>query len=426
MSRSIRKSDALSAPNDKRSSQGCLEVTLMQLADLPYKDLVPMGVCFSLVPSALTGDGNKKNSTTVWSGPPTQRLRNGSSFRFAPGVLELMQPLRSLYHSKLKVEVVYNANGNGSSTPGNSSTTQTVTFLQGELSLRQLCIHRPKDLALKLKPTKATSKTNNDAIIADLDQPPTIRLRLQLLGPLRPTVQTALHYFRTYVNLIDQAQDQLWEPVYKQALQPILPMLPVGLGLGAVPVVTTTLVVSPLVIGVSLLFFPITLPLVALIVLLATGGVTIIFLLLCSTRQGRTMIENNVLQQDLVQRHILTSPVTQSVLYDTGDDDAIPNPVSVLRWYVVPEGIWYRLFFSLSIDLIGSCSYLIPGVGESLDGLWVSFSRGVGRFEDVVLACRLQGPKQVRDSSLTVFLLFDRHQPRVCSSWRYTARRHPT
>ncbi|KAL3922369.1 MAG: hypothetical protein SGILL_002241 [Bacillariaceae sp.] len=391
MSGSIRKSNALSTPNQsvinasssKQSSGGCLEVELLQLTDLPYKDQAPLGVQFSIV-RALGGDDKKKISTKVWSGPPTQRLRNGSSFRFAPGVLQLIEPLRSLYHSKLKVEVVYNANGsgNGSSTPSNSSAIQTVTYLQGEVNLRSLCIRRPKELKLKLQPTKAATQTNNDAIIADLDQTPTIRLRLQLFGPLRQTVQKLIDYLRIYTNLVDQAEDQLWEPVYKQAIQPILPMVPVGLGLGAVPVICTTLVVSPLIIGVSLLCFPITLPLVALIVLVAMGGASMVLVLLCSTRQGRAFIDCNVLQHDLLQYHVMPSPITQSVIYDTGNDDAIPNPVSVLRWYVVPEGMWYRLFFSLAIDLIGSCSYLIPGIGESFDGAWVSsFSSIICMFE---------------------------------------------
>ena len=259
LSSSTRRSDAVSSSSstmhgntDKR--RGCLEVTLLQLTDVPFSDQVPLGVQFSIVPGLADNDKKKQPTTKVWSGPPTQRLKNGCSFRFAPGVLELVEPLQSLYHSKLKVEVVYKNNSNEN---GASNAMQTITLLQGELQLRQLCIHRHKDLALKLKPTKAANALvttdNNDF---DKESPPTIRLRLQLSGPLRPVVQTALHYFNLYIGLIDQAQDQLWEPVFEQAIQPILPMLPVGLGLGAVPVVTTTLVVSPLVIGISLLFFP--------------------------------------------------------------------------------------------------------------------------------------------------------------------------
>jgi hypothetical protein len=189
---------------------------------------------------------------------------------------------------------------------------------------------------------------------------------------MRPTVQTALYYFQIYLNFIDQAQDQLFSPIYDQVIQPILPVLPVGLGLGAVPVLTTAVVVSPLVIGISLLFFPITLPLVVLVILLCSGGVGIVSILLCSTRQGRAMIDSNIVQHDLVQSLVVTSPVAQSIIYDTGDDDAIPNPVSMLRWYVIPEGVWYRLLFSLTIDLVGSLSYLLPVVGECFDGPWVS------------------------------------------------------
>jgi hypothetical protein len=382
LSSSTRPSGALSTATNnqhKLRSKGCLEVTLLQLADLPYKDRVPLGVQFSIVPALAADD--KKKTTKVWSGPPTQR--RGSSVRFAPGVLELVEPLRCLYHSKLRVEVVYNGNSDATSSDGITAAVRPVTLLHGELQLRRLGMHRPRDLALKLRPTQRAGGDDTAMLVAaaadddDDDHscaaaPPTVRLRLQLHGPLRPTVQTALRYLRLYLGLVDQVQDAVWEPFYQTVIEPLLPVLPVGLGLGAVPVVTTALVVSPLVLGVSLLCFPITLPLLVLTVLMATGGACIVALLLCSTRHGRDMIDGNVLQRDWVQSHIVTSPVTQSVLYDTGDDDAIPNPVSVLRWYVVPEDMWYRLFFSLFIDLVGSCSYLIPVIGESFDGPWVS------------------------------------------------------
>lgn len=397
-SSAVTSSTTSNGKNGKPATRrdGNLEITVLQLADLPYQDMVPLGVQFSIVSTAL-GTNSKKTTSKVWSGPPTQRLKNRSVFRFAPGVLEVVEPLKSLYHAKLKVEVVYD---NSSSTGGNSASNplQPVTYLHGEYPLRQLCIGRPKDLAIKLRPTKAatsnstnsisvsaasstTNATEEDensrnytttAMVSDMETPPTIRLRLNLLGPMRPTVQTALYYFQMYLNIIDQVQDQLFAPLYDQAIKPILPVLPVGLGLGAVPVVTTAVVVSPLVIGVSLLFFPITLPLVVLIAMLLSGGVGIISVLLCSTRQGRSMIDTNIVKHDLVQSHVMTSPVTQSIIYDTGDDDAIPNPVSVLRWYVIPEGVWYRLLFSLTIDLVGSLSYLLPVVGESFDGPWVS------------------------------------------------------
>ncbi|KAG7352979.1 hypothetical protein IV203_009027 [Nitzschia inconspicua] len=391
-------------PSHRRD--GCLEITVLHLVDLPYQDQVPLGVQFSIITTAL-GTNGKKTTSKVWSGPPTQRLRHRTSFRFAPGVLEVVEPLKSLYHAKLKVEVIYddnknNKNNRGSNIASNnnnnnnhSSQLQPISYLQGEFPLRQLCIGRPKDLTLKLRPTKAAisnsnSSTNIDssttttedndensnstttAIVSDMDMEtaPTIRLSLNLLGPMRPTVQTALYYFQLYLTLVDQAQDQLFDPLYQQAIRPILPLLPVGLGLGALPVVTTTVVVSPLVIGLSLLFFPITLPLVVLFVLVVSGGLGIVSLLLLSTRQGRVMIDTNIVQHDFVQGHVVTSPVTQSIIYDTGDDDAIPNPVSVLRWYIIPEGVWYRLLFSLTIDLVGSMSYLLPVVGESFDGPW--------------------------------------------------------
>lgn len=392
-------------PNSSSKGHGHVDVTVFSLLDLPYDDKAPLGIRLSVCGSS------------IWTGPPKQRRRggrtqskNGNSFRFAaspttttttttmgsssafdyddgtnistPVVVpfRLTAPLRDLYGAKLKAEVVYSAT--------DASADAPTTLLCADISLCKFCINRPKDLTVTLKPvtksaggnsnvessSSSTTSSSATAIVPELfDRPPTMTIRLHLQGPYRPQIQTLFQYVRVYLQLIDTVQDQLWDPIYGDIIRPyILPALPVGIGLSALPVVTTIIVVSPLVIGVSILFFPIVLPLLVVIGAGMVSGLGVVAVLCGSTRTGRTMIDDTVMKHDWVQRYVLTSPATQAFLYDTGGD-WLPSPVALLRWYVVPEDVWIKLVLSLVVDCLGSCSYLLPVVGESFDGPWAPF-----------------------------------------------------
>lgn len=204
-------------------------------------------------------------------------------------------------------------------------------------------------------------------------KPSLIKLQLTLRGPYRPTVSTCLTYFKLYLSGLDQIQSTIWDPLWNEISKQspiVLSTIPVGAGIVSLPIITTAVVVSPIVIGITLLFFPITIPLILLVSGLITCLIGLVTVILCTTRTIRTSIYDMVINQDWIQQYVLTSPIYQSIVYDTGDDDALPNPISILRWYVVPETIWYRLLFSLTVDFVGSMSYLIPVVGESFDGPW--------------------------------------------------------
>lgn len=342
-------------------TSGYLDVTIFSLLDLPYDEKVPLGVRWSVC------------GTSVWSGPPKQRRpqSKGNSFRFATessgdttSPLRLSAPLSGLYRAKLKAEVVYSAQ--------DASQESPTTLLHAEFPLSKLCVNCPKDITLNLKPV-AQKAGESTTMIAELDRPPTMTVRLHLRGQYRPQVQTLFRYLQVYLQLIDTTEDQLWDPLYRDVLRPfVLPVLPVGIGLSALPVVTTVVVVSPLVIGISILFFPIVLPLLVIGAGIVAGGFGLMGVLVGSTRRGRALLDRTVLQHSLVQTYVMTSPATQAFLYDTGGD-WLPNPVALLRWYVVPDDIWYKLFLSLAVDCIGSLSYLLPVVGESFDGPWAPF-----------------------------------------------------
>jgi hypothetical protein len=131
----------------------------------------------------------------------------------------------------------------------------------------------------------------------------------------------------------------------------------------AAPVAAILVVSAPVLIGVMTVTLPVALPvLVVLGVVLAllTGLVGFVY---SSTRQGRSQIGGAL---SPVSHTFLSTAAGQTLVYDTGPR---PTPVKVAR-NLLPEQIWGRLIVSLFIDLIGSSSYLLPGVGECIDVAW--------------------------------------------------------
>ena len=383
------------------------------------------------------------------SGSSCSSSVDGSSSSSSTNCWKLVAPLKDLYHSKLKIEVLYRNDDettiNTAGTSNNNTTTvisrrrtfqshdgqhqqqvsssSTVVRYEAELPLRSLCINQLTKKQLTLKMTKAGRKethvrnkqiqnkscitttspsddaTSRDAVSASTHHQettngsggeedarggdrdglgmgvvePTIKFKLMLSGPLRPIVATCLEYFRIYCTGLDHVQDRFFDPVWKEISKQspiILSAIPVGVGIGSVPFIATAVVVSPIVLGVTILFFPITIPIIVLGMMIVSGFVAFVATILATSRPIRTSIYDYINGQQFIQQFVATSPVYQSLIYDTGDDDAVPNPISILRWYVVPETMWYRLMFSLAIDLTGSMSYIIPVVGESFDGPW--------------------------------------------------------
>lgn len=152
----------------------------------------------------------------------------------------------------------------------------------------------------------------------------------------------------------------------KSALRKV-PTVPPGynkfLLIPLVPVVAAIVVASPVIAGVAMVGLPFVLPVVLVAIFLLAGGLVSGAALYSSTRAGRAQVGGYI---GPIIDQLLHSRAGQALVYDTGPR---PTPVSVCR-QVLPQGMWSKLFLSLLIDLIGSCSYLLPVVGEGLDLAW--------------------------------------------------------
>ena len=95
-----------------------------------------------------------------------------------------------------------------------------------------------------------------------------------------------------------------------------------------------------------------------MVALIALGAV-----LYASTSAGRQQVGGLVAP---LQSTLLASRSGQRAVYQTGPR---PTPVGLAQT-ILPTTIWQKLLVSLFIDLLGSATYLLPGIGEALDIGW--------------------------------------------------------
>jgi hypothetical protein len=269
---------------------------------------------------------------------------------------------------------------------------------RGLYSMDQLPIHQTVVIGIPLKihhqalvtSTSSSSTSTNTNTNTNPTQQPTqqqhsllsLQLECTLRGPPRSEILAAHQALGSWLTLVDKIEDivkETWnkmEPQIPQAAkkkEAILLVIPAMAGI-LVPVTTVCVVLSPLVIGVCTLFFPIMIPLVVgmvlfvLAVILGTAsGLTTLYF---STRHGRKQLDTWWNQQSTLQHYwnVAKGPRFgfQTFFYATGPR---PTPVSIVRTQL-PKDKWRRLGVSLSIDSVGSFSYLLPFVGEAFDVVW--------------------------------------------------------
>ena len=325
---------------------GELRATILSAYDLPTRDQ----------PSYVSV---KACGATVTSAAPTSRHKDRNSFKFSSqGELTLKaSKLEQLYGSSFTVEVVYE--------------NKPWLNLTASYAMRDLKVLESSWLQLALEGTN-TAVAVADPTTTDTsgmeDVPPTLRMKVQLLGEYRPEWRAALSLSNSWFSLMDDLESNGSKLLEKT---PNLP-LPQNKGLlliPAVPVVTVAVVVAPIVAGLCVLFLPVFVPVLAALLVILGVCATTSLTLYASTSSGRAHV-SKLMEDSGLKKALLQSPSGQALLFETGPR---PTPVSVAKT-VLPQGMWGRLITSLVIDLIGSASYLVPVVGEVTDIAWAPLS----------------------------------------------------
>ena len=350
------------------TGNGKLVATILSAYDLP-DDEVPTAVTMSYTEGNGRGGYNE-----ISTGPPAAKHRDhANSFKFGgagspksnddANQLVLTAPLSTLFESTVTFTLKY------ANPAKNLTSTCTIH--------RTLRVNDTQWLILNLdsETGSSTSKgrqvgnmASNNSSSSLSDQGPTLRLKLCLEGPYRPEISAIINLANSWFGAVDIVSDTtvgtatgLARDIPKNFPATKLLLVP------AVPLATVAVAALPILGGVLIIGIPFFLPIVLIVltVALALGAVGsgVYF----STRDGRTRIQH--VTEPTYQTFLMTK-TGQRIIYDVGPR---PSP-QALAEAVLPTDMIGKLIVSLTIDLIGSASYLIPIAGEGFDLTWAPIS----------------------------------------------------
>eukprot|EP00814_Leptocylindrus_danicus_P010735 CAMPEP_0116018290 /NCGR_PEP_ID=MMETSP0321-20121206/8557_1 /TAXON_ID=163516 /ORGANISM="Leptocylindrus danicus var. danicus, Strain B650" /LENGTH=414 /DNA_ID=CAMNT_0003488649 /DNA_START=120 /DNA_END=1364 /DNA_ORIENTATION=- len=241
---------------------------------------------------------------------------------------------------------------------------QTAQQLEAEFPINSLHVNEPQWIILNLRKKGDDSTTAGTDTVED-GTVPTLRIKANLEGSYRPEVAAMLHSSKAWFNLVDGLHSNL--PSIEMNIKEIPQKYPVVkfFLIPAVPLAAIVVALLPVIAGILIVGLPFFLPFLVVLAGFVASILGIGAILYYSTPEGRGKVLNLV---HPVASHLISTPVGQRLVYDTG---ARPSPKSMAQ-LVLPgsDDMVAKLLASLAIDFVGSCSYLLPGVGEAFDLAW--------------------------------------------------------
>ena len=217
--------------------------------------------------------------------------------------------------------------------------------LQAVVDITSLLINRDTKLILNLSPISSNHNIATDKTAATTcPKYPTLELQLQLLGPLRWEIKTALAISQHWFSIVDKVEEKCQDTVSNMPASTALPAL-----LAAV-------VLTPILTIVLVVLLPFFFPAVAVFVTSAVSCVVAFLAMLASTPRFRHFLGPQI-------QPICQSSMGQAIIYPIGPR---PTPVTFLEG-IVPKGKWGRLILSIVIDIIGCASIFVPFIGAAFD-----------------------------------------------------------
>lgn len=356
---------------DTPTSNGRLVATILSAYDLPDGD-VPTSVTMSYR-EEVAGRSGKYNE--VSTGPPAAKHRDhANSFKFggSSSVLALSAPLPVLHKSTVAFRLTY-ANGRNNlvstcvlnKTLRVNDTQWLILNLETEVGGGDGGKSNNNNPESEHVYKSSASRISTSSVD---DQPPTLRLKLRLEGPYRPEIAAVINLTNSWFGAVDAVTDATIGTASNviRDLPEKFPAIKLLL-VPTVPLATVAVACAPILVGILVIGLPFFLP---LIVILATFALTFAGIgsgLYFSTRDGRIKLGD--IGGPAYQTLLLTD-VGQSIVYDVGPR---PNPQSLAHAFL-PRDMIGKLVVSLLVDLVGSSSYLLPGVGEVFDLTWAPCS----------------------------------------------------
>lgn len=348
------------------ANEGSISVEILSVYDLPFAE-PPQCVTVTV------------GSVVVKTGPPLSRHKDRNSFRFATpvtghrinqaicsrnfqsnhaSVVQIIAPLRHLYRSSAVIQIVY----------GGRETLETM------YDLNQLRVHECKWLILNLSRTTETRSDGDNrggsvaTVVAAggtesafVNNPPTIRIKMNLAGPYRPEVAAVVALTSGWFALVDKVED-----FFKEMLigvpKPSIDFSSVVF-IPTISMIIAVVAAFPAIAFITTISLPIILPVAAFFLIFGVSTLAIAGGFYVTSREGRAKFASIL---SPVFDSFASTSAGQALIYDTGPR---PTPVNVLK-QILPEKVLGKLLISLLIDFIGMWSYVFPVVGEGLDVAW--------------------------------------------------------
>jgi len=285
--------------------------------------------------------------------PPTAKHKEKNSFKYNQEIVLNTKPLSQFYKSSAVMTLQCNAGKN----------------FVAEFPISSLPINESQWMILNLRDKKDESNSDGpdstERVVNGDNTAPTLRLKVYLEGPYRIEIATFLNAVNSWFNAMDSVSSNLPKVDINVAELPKhYPLLKFFL-IPAVPISGITVALIPILVGALIVGLPFFLPILVVLAgfaasVLGLGGVVYF-----SLPEGRKKVLE-ILHP--VTSAFVATPVGQRLVYDTGSR---PAPKTLAK-AILPssEDVMARLFVSLAIDFIGSCSYLLPVVGETFDVAW--------------------------------------------------------
>lgn len=193
---------------------------------------------------------------------------------------------------------------------------------------------------------------------------PTLRLKIVLSGPYRGEVAAIISLATSWFKVVDTVESASSTAV--TSLTEHLPKSFPGakfLLVPTVPIGAAAVALLPVGAGILVLGLPFFLPLLVILLAMLSTALVLGSGVYLSSPKGR---ESASILLTPIYSTLRSTSAGQRLIYQTGPR---PSPVAISRT-VLPTDAIGKLIVSLTIDFIGSSSYLIPGVGEAFDVTW--------------------------------------------------------
>ena len=299
----------------------------------------------------------------------------------------IIAPLSSIYSSTLKFTVILKSSTMSSEDANANITNMKVCNLSSyhtKVSNITTAFNETKSLIVPLKCNKnkkhettasasastSTSLRNDDHENNDDTMKSALRINIRLETiSYRPEIFAIRCICYKWFTLVDCScpyMQSIGNYISKDLPSKLNPTVTKCLLLSSIIPTSIFIITSlPIISIIFVLGFPIVFTLLLIVGFIISSIIIFFLVFYCSTKHKRNYAYNTILSP--ISTSFLSTTIGQQMIYNTGSR---PSFSDMLQSTLSTENIMCKLCICLTIDSIGSSTYLLPIIGESFDILW--------------------------------------------------------